>query len=118
MKQCLLQNGKKKICYELDNHQIIRSSAKLFFFFFFQFKSNRRHCTKFAKIRAFFDTYLPVYRQNRIRIAPYMDRIYDIRENSDTIVFICGKIRTGRTPYFVIFHLVRAVTISVMFILI
>ena len=114
MKQCLLQNGKEKICYELDNHQIISKA----FFFFFKFKSNRRHCTKYTKIRAFFDTYFPVYRQNRIRISPYMDRIYDIRENSDTIVFICGKIRTGKTPYFVIFHLVRAVTISVMFILI
>ena len=46
---------------------------------FFQFKSNWRHCMKYAKIRGFSNTYFPVYQQNRIRTFPYMDKIYDIR---------------------------------------
>ena len=47
-----------------------------------------------------------------------MDRIYDIRENADTILPINGIVWTRESPYFDIFYSVRVATISVIFILI
>ena len=47
-----------------------------------------------------------------------MDRIYDIRENVDTILPIKGIVWTKESPYFEIFYPVCVVTFSVTFILI
>ena len=52
---------------------------------------------------AFCDPHFLVYGQNRIRSFLYMDRISEfvhIRENKDTILFIYGKIRMRKNPYF------------------
>ena len=52
---------------------------------------------------AFCDPHFLVYGQNRIRSFLYMDRILEfvhIRENKDTILFIYGKIRMRKNPYF------------------
>ena len=84
-------------------------------YFFIQVKSTSLHETR--QNPGFLWYIFPVYRQNGIRISPYMDRIYDIRENTDTILSIYGKIRTRENSYFDIFHPVGTVTISVMFIL-
>ena len=46
-----------------------------------------------------------------------MDRIYDIRENVDTILPMNGKVRTRKSPYFDIFYPVPTATFSVVFIL-
>ena len=77
---------------------VLRSSVKLLLF---QFKSNQCRCMNYAKIQAFSDTCFPVYGQNRIRIFASMYRIYDIRENTDMILSIYGKIRTREYHYFV-----------------
>ena len=45
-----------------------------------------------------------------------MGIIYDIRENTDTILFICEKIGTRENPYFDILHPVH--TVAAMFLLI
>ena len=52
---------------------------------------------------AFCDPHFLVHGQNRIRSFLYMDRILEfvhIRENKDTILFIYGKIRMRKNPYF------------------
>ena len=92
MKQCLLQNGKEKICYELDNHQIIRSAAKLFFFFSIQVKSTSLHKIRqkpgflwnvFSRISTESYSYFPVYGQNLRYTGKFgYDCIY-MRENTD-----------------------------------
>ena len=43
----------------------------------------RKHCAKYAEIRAFSDLYFPVYGQKRIRIFSHMARIGDIRDFAD-----------------------------------
>ena len=76
-------------------------------FFSIQVKlMSRGHCMKKPK-SGFSDTYFPAYRQNRIRISQSIDRIYDIRENADTVLSIYGKIRTTENPYIDIFLPVR-----------
>ena len=81
MKQCLLQNGKEKICYELDNHQIIRSAAKLFFFFF---NSSQIDVTA---------QNTPKSGLSLIRIFPYIDRIVFVFPRIWAESTIYGKIR-------------------------
>ena len=77
---------------------VLRSSVKLLLF---QFKSNQRRCMNYARIQAFSDTCFPVYGQNRIHIFASMYRIYNIRENTDMILSIYGKIWTRESHYFV-----------------
>ena len=78
MKQCLLQNGKEKICYELDNHQII---SKAFFFFLnsSQIDVTARNTPKSGL--------------SLIRIFPYIDRIVFVFPRIWTESTIYGKIR-------------------------
>ena len=57
-------------------------------------KCPARDYMKYAKIRAFSDSYFPICGQTYIRIFPYLDRIFDsaqTRENTDTILSIYGK---------------------------
>ena len=52
---------------------------------------------------AFCDPHFLVYGQNRIRNFLYMDRILEfvhIRENTDRILFIYGKIQMRQSPHF------------------
>ena len=52
---------------------------------------------------AFCDPHFLVYGQNRIRSFLYMDKTLEfvhIRDNKDTILFIYGKIRMRKSPYF------------------
>ena len=58
---------------------VLRSSAKRLLF---QFNSNRRHCMKYAKIRAFSDTHFPVYGQNLRFTEKYAYDSVHIRENT------------------------------------
>ena len=46
-----------------------------------------------------------------------MERIYEIRENVDTILPMNGKVRTKKSPYFDIFYPVRTASFSVILIL-
>ena len=52
---------------------------------------------------AFCDPHFLVYGQNRMRSFLYMDKTLEfvhIRDNKDTILFIYGKIRMRKSPYF------------------
>ena len=65
---------------------------------------------KYTEIRAFSDPYFSIYRQNRVRIFPYLDRIGDsvqMRESTDTILPLYRKMRIRESPYFGIFNAVR-----------
>ena len=53
------------------------------------------HCEKYAEMRAFSDTYFPIYGQNSIRISPNKDRVVD------------RKKRIRESPYFGIFYKVN-----------
>ena len=116
MKQCLLQKkgagksvGQTKLSLSFFFcTQIITKTID----FSIQVKSTSLH--EIRKNLTFSGTYFLVYGQNPIRTFSYMDRIYDIRENTDTILCIYEKIRTRESPYFDIFHPVRTVTISIM----
>ena len=58
---------------------------------------------KNAEKWAFRDPYFHVYGQNRQRIFPYLDRFFDsvkIRENTDMILSIYGKLRIRESPCF------------------
>ena len=70
---------------------------------FFSFFFDVHHCVKYSKIRTFSDPYFPVYRQNRVRI-------FKIRENTDIILSLYGKIQIRESPYFCIFQAVYAST--------
>ena len=75
------------------------------------------HCVKYVEIRAFSDPCFPVCEQNRIRIFPYLGRTrisdsVQIRENTDKVLSIYGKIRIRESSYFSIFHAVSSWTFT------
>ena len=64
---------------------------------------------KYVEIRTFSCPCFPGYGQNRIRIFPYICDSVHIRENTDTIPLIYGKIRIRESPDFGVFHAVTSI---------